>query len=38
VQVASEADGYIGIAVGVKPDDVVVRKPGPDVHDGSKVK
>jgi membrane fusion protein (multidrug efflux system) len=38
VQVASEADGYIGIAVGVKPGETVVLKPGPDVHDGSKVK
>ena len=38
VQVASEADGNIGIAVGVKAGENVVLKPGPDVHDGSKVK
>jgi membrane fusion protein (multidrug efflux system) len=38
VQIASEADGHTGIAVGVKPGDNVVLKPGPDVRDGAKVK
>jgi membrane fusion protein, multidrug efflux system len=38
VQVASEADGHVGIAVGVKPGDNVVVKPGADVRDGAKVK
>lgn len=38
VQVASEAEGQVGIVVGVKPGDTVVVRPGPDVRDGAKVK
>jgi membrane fusion protein, multidrug efflux system len=38
VQLASEADGHAGIAVGVKVGEQVVLRPGPDVHDGAKVK
>lgn len=38
VQVASEAEGRVGIAVGVKPGENVVLNPGADVRDGAKVK
>lgn len=37
VQLGGETEGHVGIAVGVKPGENVVVKPGPDVHDGARV-
>ncbi len=37
VQLGGESEGQVGIAVGVKPGENVVVKPGPDVHDGARV-
>ena len=37
VQLGGERDGSVGIAVGVKPNELVVNRPGPDVRDGATV-